>query len=252
MGARPESNHVIKCVTAFAPTPAVICSRGMQRRLLSSVQSLGPGSRGLLPLPSMRQHALQRSAARSQRSVASATGSSLPPPGEASRRVDGLFRRPAPLLTLERAVGEKHGVDGNLWESCRFGAQIYPDLPLASTWRDLLRRTVKTAGRAAEPGSVDPPPATCPAERWTVRTVAAQLRSRDQLRCMMLSAAGVGPDGEPRPGAARADALLFVSGSHPARRLPGAGRQVGIECLDTVLAGVKAGANTSFCLACLV
>lgn len=198
----------------------------MQRSLLSSVQGIRAGRPGLLRLPCTHPRVEPRPTARQR--FATAAGS-LPPPGEAGRRVDALFRRPAPLLTLERAVGEKHGVDGNLWDSCHFGAQIYPDLPLASTWRDLLRRTVQTAGRPAEPGSVDPPPAACPAERWTVRTVAAQLRSRDQLRSMMLSAAGVGPDGEPRPGAARADALLFVSGSHPARQLPGAGRQVAVE-----------------------
>lgn len=193
----------------------------MQRSLLSSVQGIRAGRPGVLRLPGTHHCVVER---RSKQTYASTAAGSLPPPGEAGRRVDALFRRPAPLLTLERAVGEKHGVDGNLWDSCHFGAQIYPDLPLASTWRDLLRRTVQTAGRPAEPGSVDPPPAACPAERWTVRTVAAQLRSRDQLRSMMLSAAGVGPDGEPRPGAARADALLFVSGSHPARQLPGAGR----------------------------
>ena len=155
------------------------------------------------------------------------SGSGVPPPGEAARRVDALFARAPAVLCLERAVGEKHGVDANLWDSCHFRAQVYPDLPLATTWRDLLRRTVQTAGREPEPGRVEPPSAACPAERWTVRTVAAQLRSRDQLRSMMLAAAGVDEGGDPRPGAARADALLFVSGSHPARRLPGAGRCVG-------------------------
>lgn len=196
------------------------------------VQGIRPARTGLVRLPATPQRPSTAAAAHAmQRCAASAASAGyLPPPGEATRRVDALFRRSAPLLTLERAVGEKHGIDGNLWDSCRFGAQIYPDLPLASTWRDLLRRTVQTAGRAAEPGSVDPPPAACPAERWTVRTVAAQLRSRDQLRSMMLSAAGVGLDGEPRPGAAPADALLFVSGSHPARRLPGAGRRVWFWC----------------------
>lgn len=121
-------------------------------------------------------------------------------------------------------MGDKHGIDQNLWDSCHFRAQVYPDLPLATTWRDLLRRTVQTVGRESEPGHLEHPAKVCPAERWTVRTVAAQLRSRDQLRSMMLSAAGVDAAGDPRPGVAPADALLFVSGSHPARHLPGAGR----------------------------
>lgn len=128
------------------------------------------------------------------------------------------------MLCLERAVGEKHGVDGTLWDSCHFHAQVYPDLPLASTWRDLLRRTVQTAGRQPDAGWAEPPARACPAPRWTVRTLAAQLRSRDQLRAMMLSAAGVDAGGDPRPGVLPADALLFVSGSHPARRLPGASK----------------------------
>ncbi|EFN54450.1 hypothetical protein CHLNCDRAFT_135876 [Chlorella variabilis] len=159
--------------------------------------------------------------------AAEATGSGLPggsvPTGAAARRVAALFVR-QPALCLERAVGEKHGIDQNLWDSCHFQAEIYPDLPLATTWRDLLRRTVQTAGHESEVGRVEPPPKVCPAERWTVRTVAAQLRSRDQLRSMMLSAAGVDPAGDPKPGVRPADALLFVSGSHPARHLPGAGR----------------------------
>lgn len=147
----------------------------------------------------------------------------MPAPGEAARRVDQLFSG-GPALCLERAVGEKHGVDRNLWDSCHFRAQVYPDLPLASTWRDLLRRTVQTVGRQPDADWVEPPAKACPAERWTVRTVAAQLRSRDQLRAMMLSAAGVDAAGDPKPGVCPADALLFVSGSHPARRLPGASK----------------------------
>ena len=59
---------------------------------------------------------------------------------------------------------------------------------------------------------------------WFVATVAAQCRSRDQLRAFMLSAAGVDFMGDPKAGGRPADALLFVSGSHPARSLPVAGR----------------------------
>jgi hypothetical protein len=149
-------------------------------------------------------------------------------PGAAARKVAALFQQQAkhPTLSLERAVGDKHGIDRNLWDSCHFQAEVYPDLPVAATWRDLLRRTLQTPGHESEAGRMEPPPARCPADRWTVRTVAAQLRSRDQLRSMMLSAAGVDPAGDPKAGVRPADALLFVSGSHPARHLPGAGRWV--------------------------
>lgn len=184
--------------------------------------------------------------------AAEATGSGLPggsvPTGAAARRVAALFVR-QPALCLERAVGEKHGIDQNLWDSCHFQAEIYPDLPLATTWRDLLRRTVQTAGHESEVGRVEPPPKVCPAERWTVRTVAAQLRSRDQLRSMMLSAAGVDPAGDPKPGVRPADALLFVSGSHPARHLPGAGRCVepGHLLVAHTLANRAGGAGAPLC-----
>lgn len=128
------------------------------------------------------------------------------------------------MLSLERAVGDKYGIDQQLWDSCRFQTQVYPDLPLASSWRDLLRLTTRRASREVEEEREPPSGHSCPCQGWTVRTVAAQLRSRDQLRSMVLSAAGRDAAGEPRPGAQPADALLFVSGSHPARRLPGAGR----------------------------
>jgi hypothetical protein len=156
------------------------------------------------------------------------SGGGAEAPGAAARRVAALLQQQAkhPTLSLERAVGDKHGIDRNLWDSCHFQAEVYPDLPVAATWRDLLRRTLQTPGHESEPGRVTPPPARCPADRWTVRTVAAQLRSRDQLRSMMLSAAGVDPAGDPKEGVRPADALLFVSGSHPARHLPGAGRWV--------------------------
>jgi hypothetical protein len=145
------------------------------------------------------------------------------PVAAAAGRVCSLFAR-APMLSLERAVGDKYGIDQQLWDSCHFQAQVYPDLPLASTWRDLVRRTMRSAGHKVDEEWEPPQSQYCPSERWTVRTVAAQLRSRDQLRSMMLAAAGRDAAGEPRHGVQPADALLFVSGSHPARRLAGAGR----------------------------
>lgn len=184
--------------------------------LYSSGRAGGPAARSLHQAAPRRRLASSAAAA-----AAAGGGSGVPAPGEAAKRVESLFAM-HPTLTLERAVGDKHGIDQNLWDSCHFRAEIYPDLPLATTWRDLLRRTVQTAGRDSEAGWVGPAAQACPAERWTVRTVAAQLRSRDQLRAMMLSAAGVDASGDPKPGGSSADALLFVSGSHPARHLPGA------------------------------
>lgn len=204
----------------------------MRRALMLSASKLSQLPVSLCPASLGRSPARQQSrfvAAAGAAASGSSSGAAQPlpggavAPGEAARRVGQLFSL-GTTLCLERAVGDKHGVDQNLWDSCHFRAQIYPDLPLATTWRDLLRRTVQTAGRQSEEGWVEPPPKMCPAERWTVRTVAAQLRSRDQLRLMMLSAAGMDEAGDPKPGVRPADALLFVSGSHPARRLPGAGK----------------------------
>lgn len=195
-------------------------------RMVPALLAAHPGCpQQLCSLRDFRPSVAARRLAFSTAAAYSGGGSGVAVPGEAARRVDRLFAPPPTLLCLERSVGEKYGIDANLWDSCHFRAQVFPDLPLASTWRDLLRRTVQTPpGQQAEGVQLDPHPMACPAERWTVRTVAAQLRSRDQLRSMMLSAAGVDEGGDPRPGVQPADALLFVSGSHPARHLPGAGR----------------------------
>ena len=48
-------------------------------------------------------------------------------------------RRGARLLTLERSFGEVTGVDAALWRSGRFAAEVWPDVPVASTWSGLLR-----------------------------------------------------------------------------------------------------------------
>ena len=130
-----------------------------------------------------------------------------------------LFRGGRPVLCLERAVGDRAGVDEELWGSGQFSAQVYPDLPVATSWRDLLR--LAGGGAGAAPGGGRAAGSAPPDERWLVQTVAAQCRSAGQLRLLTLEAAGVDAEGEAVPGARGADALLFVSGSHPARSLPG-------------------------------
>ncbi|KAI3435627.1 hypothetical protein D9Q98_001687 [Chlorella vulgaris] len=79
-------------------------------------------------------------------------------------------------------------------------------------------------GKERKGGRMLVPSVACSGERWTVHTVAAQLRSRDQLRSMMLAAAGLDAGNETKCSCHPADALLLVSGSHPARQLPGASR----------------------------
>jgi hypothetical protein len=139
-----------------------------------------------------------------------------------SNRVSRLFAD-GPILCLERAMGDRAGVDAALWRSGRFAAQVYPDLPLASTWAAFFDRVLHPApasvatAAAAEVYNYDTTGGGTTAAaaagpeadlRWTVRTVAAQCRPMNELRSRLIEAA-VG-----------SDALLLVSGSHPARQLP--------------------------------
>jgi hypothetical protein len=127
----------------------------------------------------------------------------------AAARLEALFAR-GPLLTLERAAAGRAGEDAALWETGRFAAQVHPDLPIASSWLELLRKAQSGGGAAAAEAAAapPPPPPASPSGAWTVRTVAAQCRTRADLAARV------------RAAGAAADALLFVSGSHPARRLP--------------------------------
>jgi hypothetical protein len=58
--------------------------------------------------------------------------------GPAPSPLDGPF-----ALTLERAVGERAGVDAELAASGLFGAEVFPDLPIATTWDGLYRAMLK-------------------------------------------------------------------------------------------------------------
>lgn len=145
----------------------------------------------------------------------------------AADRAGSLFKD-GPALLLERSVGERIAADTDLWQTGCFQAEVYPDLPIAATWRDLVQRTFNQKG-GPQPAPPPPPVPACGGQPdaprpWFVCTVAAQCRSREQLRGVMLSAAGVDADGNPKAVGPAADALLFVSGSHPARGLPAASR----------------------------
>ena len=43
------------------------------------------------------------------------------------------------LVSLERSVGERMGSDAALWRTGAFGAAVYPDLPIATTWEGLFK-----------------------------------------------------------------------------------------------------------------
>jgi hypothetical protein len=183
----------------------------------------------------------QSSAAVRPRAAAPAASLDAFPVWPASERLDQLFQQRSPVLLLERTVSERIGADAELWQTGCFQGEVYPDLPIATTWRDLVQRLFKVRGMGQPPQ----PPACLAAAAasggaqqlqqqqgqqrpWLVCTIAAQCRSRDQLRAFMLSAAGVDFMGDAKANSRGADALLFVSGSHPARSLPVAGRCVGL------------------------
>ena len=48
-----------------------------------------------------------------------------------------------PVLTLERSTGASLAADAQLWQSGSFGVSVYPDLPAALTWSDLLQLPLK-------------------------------------------------------------------------------------------------------------
>jgi hypothetical protein len=43
------------------------------------------------------------------------------------------------MLTLERAMGDKLGSDAALRSTHAFAAEVFPDLPIATTWGTLWK-----------------------------------------------------------------------------------------------------------------
>eukprot|EP01023_Acetabularia_acetabulum_P035640 TRINITY_DN3363_c0_g1_i5.p1 TRINITY_DN3363_c0_g1~~TRINITY_DN3363_c0_g1_i5.p1 ORF type:complete len:610 (-),score=76.64 TRINITY_DN3363_c0_g1_i5:117-1946(-) len=159
---------------------------------------------------------------------------------------NGNGKRKKPLF-LERTIGSKLGQDLDLWNTGKFSAEVYPDLPQLSGWRERQ----KGLGNAAKTNAcllknqqeawidTDVRPSMIADEngnnsyqisrstdKWLIVSVAAQLRSRSQIRHSLLAACGLDEKGEQQPGHDPADALLLVSGSHPGRQLNGAKKHV--------------------------
>jgi len=118
------------------------------------------------------------------------------------------------LLTLERTVGATSGADTDLVTTGAFGAQVFPDLPAATTWANLW----KSMGSSAATSQDEDKGSDVAPDSLKVITVAANLRSMQEIEQRMVAATTAGPSGRP------ADALLLVTGSHPLRTLPGSRR----------------------------
>lgn len=152
----------------------------------------------------------------------------------------------SPIVFLERAVGGRLGKDGVLAHLAPWNAMIYPDLPPFGNWvaaftklksGALLKAQLyheeslasAEAARARDGAASPPGPLTPVAAPPLVRTVAAQCRSRRELRKRIVSAVTGRPLPQdaapqiPRPGAPAAG-IVAVSGGHPGRHLPLYGR----------------------------
>ena len=203
-------------------------------------------------------------AATSPRLRALSTEASEPEASPKEKRSSSsIFWRGRPLALLERHVSPSSAPsssssappasDRALWESGAFVCEVYPDLPVAASWRGLLRAASgglldsavdaatgdapgagrrRRRGRDGDGGGGGSPSLAPPPPSFVVRTVAAQVRGLGSVKARIQRAAGVGPGGEPlsesggegEGGGSRKrvhspDALLLLSGGHPARSL---------------------------------
>eukprot|EP01025_Chloroclados_australasicus_P006717 TRINITY_DN12143_c1_g1_i1.p1 TRINITY_DN12143_c1_g1~~TRINITY_DN12143_c1_g1_i1.p1 ORF type:complete len:430 (-),score=28.50 TRINITY_DN12143_c1_g1_i1:136-1425(-) len=134
---------------------------------------------------------------------------------EFQSKLQQLFQRKNNLpVFLERVVGEKHGTDNELWKYGKFAAEVYPDLPEIDGWRKglkLARQNEIVNYRFLETSQ------EFNIDKWLIVTVAAQLRCNQSIRRNIMAACALDDRGENIPGRRPADAILFVSGSHPGR-----------------------------------
>ncbi|PNH05087.1 hypothetical protein TSOC_008695 [Tetrabaena socialis] len=117
-------------------------------------------------------------------------------------------------LTLERGIGKSYGEESELQSTGAFAAEVFPDLPIATTWQNLAKAL--RGGLTAPAADDRAPPFSHYATRpgaLKVITAAANLRSARDIEQRVVEAAGEGAE---QGGGQRAGALLCVSGSHPA------------------------------------
>ncbi len=138
------------------------------------------------------------------------------------------------VLMLERSI-RPNNLDTALWDTSSFAAEVYPDIPLLTSWKDVQKLSGSLTGAPTTSSS----PATVPSPRregqWLVHTMGVQTRrSPGQLQEALLAKAGVldgNANGDMGIHHRQPDALLIVSGSHLLRRVPGVS---GYVCLGLV------------------
>lgn len=168
--------------------------------------------------PSRMRSAAATAAAGARRAAGMCVGRATPSPSRQRRpcttaqaappRYGGDPFAAGPAALLERPAGPT--VDAPLWATGAFAGEVYPDLPVAATWRGALRAaTGGLLDNSVDDATGDPArPASL------IRTVAAQARGRGAVRDRLRAAAGWGAGGGAVP-----DALLLLAGGHPARSL---------------------------------
>lgn len=97
---------------------------------------------------------LHVAAAASHSGAAAFKSSDFTPTGPAATHAPGSYSTSSeacaalwkgshqPLLTLERSLPASAQADAKLWGSGGFSAEVYPDLPVAATWRGLLQNGI--------------------------------------------------------------------------------------------------------------
>lgn len=113
-------------LVCHGPRSAAMAPAAQGRMLLALGRALQ------LPCPAQQQHAWHQARAVATGAAAAAQGA-------------GAGRSRPLLLTLERSVGGSLGSDSELRSTGAFGAEVFPDLPIATTWGNLwkvLRRWV--------------------------------------------------------------------------------------------------------------
>lgn len=87
------------------------------------------------PLPPVAHAAAARCARRAAHSSSSSSSAAAAAPRSP---LDAPF-----VLTLERAVGERAGSDCEIAATGLFGAEVFPDLPISTSWEGLYKAMLK-------------------------------------------------------------------------------------------------------------
>eukprot|EP00198_Chlamydomonas_reinhardtii_P006615 XP_001695951.1 predicted protein [Chlamydomonas reinhardtii] len=170
-------------LTAGPAVTAAPSSLPLHLRNLHSSPDSHHGSGAVTPDPSSGGAAAARAGPAADADPAATGTAPTPSPG----RGDPGFS-PGWTLTLERGIGKSYGKEAELQATAAFRAEVFPDLPIATTWQNWVKAIRRQVGLRSDWGaSLTTPPAEDPSPPFThyatrpgaqkVITVAANLRS---------------------------------------------------------------------------